>query len=128
MMTMNTRRMTMTRAVKITLLIMTFLTISMLVLSGLMLQDSLQKNQAELAQIYSRKEDLQSQQQKLQVMIAELNATLDAEISRNQDLKATLEEVTQEQIAIQEAAAAAAKPPPQKTVVVRQPVTTTRAS
>ncbi len=95
---------TMTKLLKVTLLSLTFLLVAMIVVTGIFLEASLQKNRAELSQIYTRREDLLNQQQQLSVLMSQMNSTLMSAIEKNSNMTAELAKVTQEKAALQLAA------------------------
>jgi len=94
----------MTKLLKVTLLSLTFLLVAMIVVTGIFLEASLQKNRAELSQIYTRREDLLNQQQQLSVLMSQMNSTLMSAIEKNSNMTAELAKVTQEKAALQLAA------------------------
>ncbi len=86
--------MMMTKLKEILISIMAIILIALFVVAGFYMQDKSTASKAELAQLYAKREDLLSQQQKLDALLTSLNQTLVAEIARQQNLSNELTNLT----------------------------------
>lgn len=82
---------------------LTLLLVTVVAITGVQLQNSSTVTQDQLSQIYLRKDELIAQQEQLDLLIAQLNTTLQTEVQKNSDLKVQLDNVTQTNAAIEAA-------------------------
>lgn len=133
--TMGGRKTMTTDFAKLSIAAFAIFMIPVLLASGAYLQELSDYKKYELIQLYAKRDDLITQQQKLETLIQSLNQTLAYEVARQQELSAQLTSLSAEKAAMavaqaqaaQVAQAAASAPPPQP-IYVPAPAPVTRAS